>query len=211
MNLNIGTSQGKRFSIPLDNGTAATHTYGILGRRSRPQLSPRPAIVRTQNANLTNPQQRILDSLAWLKACHIANPNRNIIAYLSDQSPSSSGFSNNLGALRSAGYIEYPASGKVALTSDGLTVANRIDAPISPEELHQAIYSKLPNPQCNILRVLIAHYGEEISKEDLADASGQSPTSSGYSNNLGALRSLGLIDYPRPGFVIAKPVLMLEE
>lgn len=31
--LKIGTSEGKAFSIPLDNGTAATHTYGILGRR----------------------------------------------------------------------------------------------------------------------------------------------------------------------------------
>lgn len=35
--------------------------------------------------------------------------------------------------------------------------------------------------------------------------------SSGYTNNLGALRSLGLVDYPRPGRVVALPVLFLEE
>jgi hypothetical protein len=29
-------------------------------------------------------------------------------------------------------------------------------------------------------------------------------------NNLGRLRSLGLIDYPRPGQVVALPVLFLE-
>lgn len=47
-------------------------------------------------------------------------------------------------------------------------------------------------------------------KDDLAVATGQSPTSGGYFNNLGRLRSLGLIDYPRPGFVVAKSVLFLE-
>lgn len=31
----------------------------------------------------------------------------------------------------------------------------------------------------------------------------QSPTSSGYTNNLGGLRTLGLIDYPSGGMVAA--------
>lgn len=33
--------------------------------------------------------------------------------------------------------------------------------------------------------------------------------SSGYANNLGALRSLGLIDYPSPGMVAATDLLFL--
>ena len=37
-----------------------------------------------------------------------------------------------------------------------------------------------------------------------------SPTSGGYFNNLGSLRSLGLVDYPQPGTVAAQPVLFLE-
>ena len=34
-----------------------------------------------------------------------------------------------------------------------------------------------------------------------------SPTSSGFSNNLGRLRSLGLVDYPESGTVAATPLL----
>lgn len=34
--------------------------------------------------------------------------------------------------------------------------------------------------------------------------------SGGYFNNLGALRTLGVIDYPTPGRVVATSVLFLE-
>ena len=35
--------------------------------------------------------------------------------------------------------------------------------------------------------------------------------SSGYANNLGALRSLGLLDYPVPGQVVASAMLFLDQ
>jgi hypothetical protein len=49
-----------------------------------------------------------------------------------------------------------------------------------------------------------------MMKADLAEAAGVSPASSGFQNNLGGLRSLGLIDYPHPGHVVATTVLFLE-
>jgi hypothetical protein len=52
---------------------------------------------------------------------------------------------------------------------------------------------------------------EAYAKDELAQLAGQSPTSSGYTNNLGSLRSLGLIDYPTPGYAVALPVLFLED
>jgi hypothetical protein len=45
----------------------------------------------------------------------------------------------------------------------------------------------------------------------LAEEAEQSATSGGYSNNLGALRSLGLIDYPVPGQVVATALLFPGE
>lgn len=69
---------------------------------------------------------------------------------------------------------------------------------------------KLSTSQAAILKVVIAQYPAPASKAQLADAVGQSPTSGGYFNNLGRLRSLGLIDYPSPGLVVAQSVLFLE-
>jgi hypothetical protein len=63
----------------------------------------------------------------------------------------------------------------------------------------------------SILNVLIASYPDAIEKERVAEMAEASVTSSGFANNLGAMRSLGIIDYPSPGKVVAKPVLFLEE
>jgi uncharacterized protein len=68
----------------------------------------------------------------------------------------------------------------------------------------------LPPAKWRILRVLIDADGEPVDRDVLAEAADQSATSSGYANNLGSLRSLGLIDYPERGRVVARPVLFLE-
>ena len=80
----------------------------------------------------------------------------------------------------------------------------------SIDELHEAWYAKLPRPQAAILRVLIWAFPAPMGRERLAAEVGQSPTSSGYANNLGALRSLGLLDYRSGGQVVATAVLFPE-
>jgi hypothetical protein len=62
-------------------------------------------------------------------------------------------------------------------------------------------------PQADILRVLINAYPGQLHKGELARDAGFSAASSGYANNLGALRSLGAIDYPQPGHVAATALL----
>lgn len=61
-----------------------------------------------------------------------------------------------------------------------------------------------------ILEALIGAYPDPIERTELAERAGASPTSSAYANNLGRLRTLGLIDYPDRGHVVALPVLFLE-
>jgi hypothetical protein len=135
---------------------------------------------------------------------------RTQLALLADQSPTSSSYNNNLGALRTAGLIGYPGSGLVDLTEAGRVAAKPMDAPPTSEALHEALYRKLTNKQGLILQALIAAYPKSLSREDLAAEAEASANSSSYNNNLGALRSLGLIDYPGPGQVVALPVLFLE-
>lgn len=159
---------------------------------------------------ITAPQQRILDSVIWLRSVGLYQPNRNVVAFLSNQSPKSSGFTNNLGALRSAGLIVYPTSDTLDLTVAGVDASNPPPAPLTTDELQAAILSKLPRPQANILKNLIDNYPNPLSREATAIGSNQSPTSSGFTNNLGALRSLGVIDYPDSKTVVALPVLFLE-
>jgi uncharacterized protein len=160
--------------------------------------------------DLSNPQVRILEALASFRALGIDSIARSNVAVFSDQSPRSSGFANNLGALRTRDLIEYPNSGAVAITDAGLSC---IDEPMpirSLAQLHEAWYAKLPRPQANILRALVSAHPGAYSREALARLVDQSPTSSGYANNLGALRSLGLVSYPSRGRVVATGLLFPE-
>jgi hypothetical protein len=45
--------------------------------------------------------------LAWLEGVHIVPVHRTQLAVFAGQSPTSSGYSNNLGRLRSLGLIDY--------------------------------------------------------------------------------------------------------
>lgn len=179
----------------------------------------RPAFEKRQDAapgehavaRLQMPQQRILDALAWLESVGIDQASKVQLALLADASPRSSGYANNLGALRTAGLIYYPSGGQVGLTTAGRGASRTPSRPPTTEDLHRTLQERLAAPQWRILQALIERYPEAVPKVALADLAGTSHNSSGYANNLGALRTLGFIDYPRPGHVVALPVLFLGQ
>lgn len=181
-------------------------------RVPRPHVAPRASrvIAPTGDHKLSTSQQRILNALVWGEGIGLAYLDKTQLALMADQSPTSGGYFNNLGTLRTAGLIEYPGAGCAMLTDSGRGLAQSVDIPTTSAELQDMLCRKLSGSQASILRSLIDYYPNEMRKEDLAAATGQSPTSGGYFNNLGRLRSLGLIDYPRPGFVVAKSVLFLD-
>jgi hypothetical protein len=160
--------------------------------------------------DVSSSQQRILDALAWLLSVNLSASSKTQVALLADQSPTSGGYFNNLGRLRSLGLIDYPSPSMLALTDLGRTKGDPGNVPTTNAELHAQFFRRLSTSQAEILRQLIATYPNVLAKSDLAERAGQSPTSGGYFNNLGRLRSLGVIDYPRPGCVVAKSILFLE-
>lgn len=180
-----------------------------------PQQPARPAPPREDGAvrpeGISGPQQRILDSLASLEAIGVAEASKVQLALFAGASPKSSSYSNNLGHLNNqAGLIHYPRPGYVQLTPEGRSVASAAGAPSTAEELQEFAYELVGPAKARILRALVDVYDEALPKDELAVRVDASPTSSSFSNNLGSLRSLGLIDYPGPGLVAALPILFLE-
>jgi len=165
---------------------------------------------RATTEGISAPQQRILDSLAVLEQLGLAPSPKVQVALFASASPTSSSYANNLGALRSGGFISYPSGGRLALTDEGRKIANAAAAPSTVEDMHAYVAQLLSRPQWEIVRVLIEAYPNALAKDDVAQRAGASATSSSFANNLGALRSLGLIDYPEPGQASATPVLFLE-
>lgn len=195
----LGTAESDSGSAPAPRHRASAPVDHANGTAALP-----PTIVST---DVTRPQQIILNALAQLSAFGLPAPNKMVVAAQAHVSTRSSAYTNNLGRLRSMGLIDYPAGGLVALTDLGRRAAATPDKPASIEALHEGFLAMVSGPQRAILRELIAVHPKALQKAELADRAGASPMSSAYTNNLGAMRSLGVLDYPSSGLVRATDVL----
>lgn len=178
----------------------------------KPQ-APRSIATRpvTHNGEALPPaRQKILNALAFLSGTGVPAADKTQLALIANVSPTSGGYFNNLSALRSSGLIDYPSGGTVQLTAAGEALARTDGVPSTTAELHHAIQTKLPPAKWKIIEALVDVYPDALTKDALAELINVSPTSGGYFNNLGSLRSLGLITYPRPSEVVALPVLFLD-
>ena len=211
LTLSHAIEAARKASKPVPAPTRAVSTVTAAPRQQTVQPVPvegTPAL--RAGASVTGPQQRIIDAIAWMETVGLSKPKRSIVAFLAGYSVNSSSFTNSLGALRSNGLITYPNSDSADLTEAGRAAANPQPAPLTTEELHNVIFARLPGPQARILRVLIDHYPDPVNREKLAERAGYSVNSSSFTNSLGPLRSLGVIDYPNSSEAVALPVLFLE-
>lgn len=177
--------------------------------RAQPRTPPAPP-RDADTSGVTPAKQRILDALAALEAIGVDQAHKTQLALFAKASPKSSGYANNLGALRSAGLIDYPGPSLASLTEDGRAIADPGHVPTTSDELHGFVFSLVGPARSRILQTLIDDYPNWVSREELAERASASASSSGYANNLGSLRSLGLLEYPAGGQVIASSVLFID-
>jgi hypothetical protein len=200
------------FRKPADSAGAKTEaTAPPADKRTAPNPVPRQvgssfSPQPEADGELTPAKRRILVALRQLEAIGKPEADRDAVGWFAGASPTSSGYANNLGSLRSAGLIDYPGGGKVKLTEAGKDLVPEMPAP-SHEDVLALVRDKVSPAQYRLLEAAIAAYPDDIGSEELAEAAGASPTSSGFANNKGRLRSLGLIDYPSQGRVRAGDVL----
>ena len=164
------------------------------------------------NEDLTNPEIRVLKAMRWIEESGLnPKPTRVQIAFFAGYKPTSGGFNNIMGTLRTKGMINFPEPKRACLTAEGLDEAPESDTELDAVELHTAVMAKLSTPEQRVLRPLIDSYPDAISVNELAEEAGYQPKSGGFNNLRGKLRSLGLVDYPQPGMVAALPVLFFDE
>lgn len=147
---------------------------------------------------------------------------REQLAFLADYHPRTAGFTNTIGALRTAGRITpgYPASitdeGAAALREAGLGPmwAPPLDewldrlmrserhllpllGPIHPDERESwrfdAWFARQGKAERAILTPLLEAWPASVDREDLAAAAGYHPRTAGFTNTLGSLRSRELV------------------
>lgn len=180
-----------RSSAAVGAQHAAAPANGRIPPTRQARDTPAPPLSDRPDA-----QQRMLAALAAFQALGVPALARQHLAVYSDQSPKSSAYADHLRALKAAGLITL-AAGRVALTDAGRQTAPTPPQPATLDALHAAWLTKLPDKAARILQVLIDSYPAGMDRTTLADATGQSPTSSAYAEHLRRLKTLGLIQIDR--------------
>jgi hypothetical protein len=163
-------------------------------RASAPRMvvDSRPRLVRTPvegEPKLGRCERALLSVLAQRDTSNTAQ-----LAILSGYSSTSSGFANALGALRSSGLAEGRGDA-VRITNEGRDALGPVDPLPQGPALVAYWQGKLGLCERTLLGVLVdAGPNAALSKEQLAELSGYSATSSGFANALGKLRTLELVE-----------------
>lgn len=199
-------------AVPIPAGEpvqTSAHVVEAPARQPPPVLRTPAARAAAPSGDLSGPEQRILDAIAWMESIGVAEPELTAVAFLAGYTIGGGAFNNPRGALRTKGLIDYRGD-RLALTNVGRGKANFPDATLTPEELQRRVLERLPGPEQKILRVLIEDYPNSVDNDDLARRSGYEPGGGAFNNPKGRLRSLGLADYPERGKVVARSVLFME-
>jgi len=166
-------------------------------------------IAENGNSRTGGAEQRILDGLRELEVMGVESASRVLCAFMANYSHlNSKGFVNAIGALRSAGLVEYPGSSSVRLTSAGREKAAPKATPATTRDIQDRIVSLLGGASGRILAPLIEVYPRALVREHVAAKAGyRHLNSKGFVNAIGRLRTLGFVDYPSRGEVRATDLL----
>lgn len=174
--------------------------------------APTPVV----DSDLTPAKQRVLDSLAWLKAVGFPKPTKVQAGFIAEYRVGKNvggTYGKILGELRAAGLIDYPDRGRVALTAEGESKANVAPIEQTTAGLQQTIYDRLSDAEERVLRVLVDEYPHALPKQDAGARAGYTVGANvggTFGKILGTLRMLGLADYPSRGMVAATPILFID-
>ncbi len=179
---------------------------------ARPQAPPQPApslnepVVDGQlDHELTTPQRRVLDAIAWMEAIGVDTPEQTAVAFLSGYTFGGGAFNNQKGSLKTAGLVEYVGK-NIRLTDAGRSYASPPSIEPTSAGLHAAVMARLSGPHKRVLQPLLDAHPTSMSNDELQAASGYS-SGGAFNNAKGRLRSLGLIEYPMQGSAVARSIL----
>lgn len=147
-------------------------------------------------------QQRILDALAWYESIGIDRPTQLQTGAIALIDTSGGHFSNMVGPLSSNGLIER-TNGTMNLTEEGRKLARVPDNIASLEDYHEMLRQRVRKARSSggktieILNCIISYGGGEVSVETIGQEVSIDHTGGHFSNMIGPLGTLGLIERDR--------------
>jgi hypothetical protein len=193
-------------SSKSDTGNPVSHAPKVPVQNTKfraPHAAP-----AGNNGDLTGPEKRILNAIAWFESIGIYQPDQAAVAFLAGYTIGGGAFNNPRSKLRSSGLIEYSGNA-MQLTDAGRLAAEKPNGTLTTDELHAKVLSILPGPEQRLLKPLLEFYPGALTNEELAAQAGYEPNGGAFNNPRSRLRSMGLIEYLPDRTLKAKSILFL--
>jgi len=190
---------------PATVAVPANGTPVVIPVRLNPDVAPEMTYCE-----ITGPEQKILDALAWFEVVGVADPDLAPLAFIAGYSPHTSSFKEARGSLRAKAFVLYANEGRTTLTPDGRRRARPPNLPTTNEAFHEAIISRLPTPEAKVLRCLLPLGSEGLGLAQLAGETGYSPHTSSFKEARGRLRAFGFVEYGSGGTTFASMLMYPE-
>ena len=182
--------------------------------------APRPALTKVDRAirlphaprateprevgdlKLSKTQQRILDALAWYESIGNFEPSNIQVGAVALIDSTGGYFSNTVGPLATAGLIERRA-GTMTLTDAGRQLANEPESIGSLDDYHEVLRNRVRKARSasgrtvDVLNAVIEAGGEPLTTDQIGERVGIDHTGGYFSNTIGPLSTLGLIERDR--------------
>ncbi len=174
----IASADAARLAANLSKGHAA----------DRPRANGHDVPAKPAPEGLSASHMKILEALGRAYSVGVTQPARVVVAKVAGYTASGGRFGNLLGALRTAGMVDYPTAETVRLTQAGLQTA-----PI-PTSGTAAERMRLDASHLKVLKALPR--GRPMDRAALAEQAGYEPSGGRFGNILGHLRTFGFVTYP---------------
>jgi hypothetical protein len=186
----------------------AIQAFAAPIRVSAPAIRQAPKKEVVINGELSGPEQRIVDAIAWLESTTgKEEQEQTAVAFMANYTFGAGSFNNPKGSLNQKGFVQYIVGSKIKLTDAGRSLANVPDSPLTADELHRRVLDRLPGPEQRVLKPLLESYPDPVEGPVLAEKAGYQFGAGSFNNPKGRLRSLGLVEYVGGGRIVAADCL----
>lgn len=183
----------------LSQRTVAPVTFRAKETPSKRLVPPHSS----SDVAVSGTQQRILDALAWYESIGIKQPSNLQVGAIALIDSTGGHFSNVVGPLSSSGLIERGCNSTMVLTDAGRAIARIPNNIATLDDYHEMLRQRVRKARSaggktiEILNCIISYGGGEVSVETIGQEVSIDHTGGHFSNMIGPLGTLGLIERDR--------------
>lgn len=207
-----------RFTTPGDGIALTSVAHPVRGPISKAMrqdrlLSESSLETIEINVKATGLKRAILEALVWFAdVAGVDSPTRPQVGAFAGKKARGGYWDNTTSAMKTAGLLEIPSPGRLAITAAGRSEVADYD-PNAERRTVTEMWLGLAGEGMgrDILQTLLRAHPQALSRAQVGATIGKTPSGGYWDNTISRLKTLGALTYPTNGYLALTPQVMGEQ